>query len=55
MRSALAQWKSVRLEIEGLLVRVSLELLCCVFCLVLVQPRMADKHPNMTEKMLTGI
>ena len=50
MRIALAQWKNGRLEIEGSLVRASLESLFCVFCLVLVQARMAEKHPNMTEK-----
>ena len=48
-------------EIKRLLVRTSLEALCCVFeqdTLVSTknwfkfQPR---KHPNMTEKMLTGM
>ena len=42
-RDKVAQWKSVRLDIEGSLVRVSMETLCCVLeqdiVIVLVQPR----------------
>ena len=58
---------SDRLEEQGIKLRTrvgfdrdSPEALCCVnerdtiFCLVLVQPRKTENHPDMTEKLLTG-
>ena len=47
-------------DLKGLLVRDSLESLLFpgrhfIYCLVLVQPRKTGNHPDMTEKLYTGI
>ena len=66
LESHLIDWRSQEYYLvseaglTGSSIRDSPETLCCVlekdnvFCLILVQARKTENHPDMTEKLLTG-